>query len=143
VAFYLERHLPENVKVIKSAWVEGCENEFDLLIVDKDAKPIGFTGAYPRNQVRLLIEVKTAGVFYKQKEVKRRLSKQFKTWEDKTDKPVLYLSFWEAAAHVQEVFKALGKDKAFIMRVERKELKYTEWERFIEKVNTILNTNKA
>jgi len=138
VAHYLKQHIPEDVKIVQLAWIEGCANEFDILIVDKDAKPIDFTSAYPKDQVRLLIEVKASGIFYKRDEVKKRLSELFKTWRDKTGKPVLYLSIWEARAHIEEVLKALGKDTAFMLVAEKKGLKHDEWERFVERVNVLL-----
>ena len=138
VAYYLNKHLPKGFKVTRLAWIEGCENEFDLLIVDEDAKPMGFTGAYPKNRVHLLIEVKGSGVFYKREEVKKRLSELFKAWRDKTGKSVFYLSIWEAHAHVQEVLRALGKDAAFILVGEKEGVKHGEWERFLRKVDEVL-----
>jgi len=53
----------KSFNLVRSAWIEGCENEFDLLIVDENAKSLNFTGAYAKNQVHFLIEVKAAGVF--------------------------------------------------------------------------------
>ena len=138
VAHHLEKHLPDRFNIVRHAWVEGCETEFDLLVVDKGAEPLGFTGAYPREQVHLLIEVKGSGVFYKREEVKKLLSEKFEKWKNKTDKPVLYLSIWEAKAHIQEVLKALGKDTAFVFQVGNNEPNPTEWERFIESVNAVL-----
>jgi len=138
VAHYLEQHLPSNLKIVRLSWVEGCENEFDILITDKDAKPIGFTGAYPKERVHLLIEVKGSGVFYKRKEIKDILTKLFEKWKSKTEKPIFYLSFWEAAGHVEEVKRALGNDTAFILQVGNEEMNPTEWERFVENVNAVL-----
>ena len=138
IAHYLGKHLPENIKVVRSAWVQGCENEFDLLIVDEDAEPLGFTSAYARDQVHVLIEVKGSGVFYKRQQVKERLSRKFDGWKTKTRKPVLYISLWEAKAHVEEVLRALGSDTAFIFQIEGQDLTYGEWERFLERANELL-----
>jgi len=140
VAYYLEKHLPNDIKVVRSAWVAGCENEFDLLIVDKDAEPLGFTNAYPKDHVRLLIEVKGSGVFYKRDEVKERLSKMFEKWKNNTGKPTLYISIWEAKAHAKEVWEALGRDSAFIFEVENEDINWNEWERFLEKLNALLKS---
>jgi len=60
--------------------VEGCPIEFDIPIVDKDAETIGFTGAYPKDKVHLLIEVKGSGVFYRKNKVKESLSERFEMW---------------------------------------------------------------
>lgn len=42
VAHFLKRYLPNNVKLVHSAFVKGCEHEFDFMIVEKNAKPMGF-----------------------------------------------------------------------------------------------------
>lgn len=138
IAQYIGKHLPPNIKVVREAWVAGCENEFDLLIVNKDADPLGFTSAYSRDQVHLLIEVKGSGVFYKREQVKERLSRKFDEWKTKTGKHVLYISIWEARAHVEEVLRALGRNTAFIFQIEGQDLTYGEWERFLERVTELL-----
>lgn len=58
--------------------------------------------------------------------------------ETKTGKHVLYISIWEARAHVEEVLRALGRDTAFIFQIEGQDLTYEEWERFIERVTELL-----
>lgn len=138
VAHYLEKHLPEGFKVVMSAWVEGCEIEFDLLIVDKGVDPLEFTSAYPKDCVHLLIEVKGSGVFYKREEVRERLSKKIEKCRNATGKPMLYISIWEAKAHAKEVLEALGSDSAFIFEVEKEEINWTEWERLLEQVTALL-----
>jgi len=138
VAYYLEKHLPEDVKLIRSAWVEGCPNELDLLIVDKDAKPIGFTPAYPKDRVRCIIEVKAAGVYWKRSEVKRNLQDYFgKVKKETGGKPFLYLTLWEGFK-VAELTKETLKEDAFILESGtpgRKEFKSGEWARFINKLH--------
>jgi len=138
IAHYLQRHLPDDVKLVKLAWIEGCATEFDILIVDKNAKPFDFTDAYPKEQVKLLIEIKGSGVFYKREEVKKRLSEMFEKWKNETGKPALYLSIWEAKAHAKEVQDALGNDTAFILQIENEEITWGEWERFLNKVNALI-----
>ena len=123
-----------------SAWVEGYETEFDLLIVDKGVEPLEFTSAYPKDCVHLLIEVKGSGVFYKREEVKERLSKKFEKCKNTTGKPMLYISMWEAKARAKDVLEALGSDSAFIFEVENEDINWNEWERFLEKVNALLKS---
>jgi len=122
IARYLEKHLPNDIRLVKLAWVEGCPTEFDILVVDKDARPIDFTDAYPKEQVRLLIEIKSSGVYYKREDIKNHMSEMFKKWKVETGKPVIYLSMWEAKAHIKEVQDALGNDTAFILRVEGEDM---------------------
>ncbi|MHA1209838.1 MAG: hypothetical protein ACTSRF_11550 [Candidatus Freyarchaeota archaeon] len=139
VARYLKGHLPDGFKPVRLAWIEGCPTEFDLLIVDKDAEPIGFTGAYPKDKVHLLIEIKGSGVFYRKKEVEQRLSKLFDSWRETTGKPILYLCFWERPSYAKSTLRALGEDTAFILQIG-KEIKLGEWDRFIQKVKSMLRT---
>lgn len=141
VAHYLQQHLPESVKVAKLAWIEGCPTEFDLLVVDKGATPFDFTDAYPKENVRLTIEVKGSGVFYRRADVKKRLSGFFEKWKLETGKPSVYLSIWEAKAHVQEVRDALGDDRSFILEIEGEDMTWREWERFLKEVNTIIQSS--
>lgn len=140
VARYLKKHLPEDVKLIKSAWVEGCPNEFDLLIVEKGARPIGFTSAYPKDRVLCIIEVKASGVYWRRSEVKQRLQKYFeKVWEE-TGKPFLYLTLWEGFK-VAKLTKETLKEDAFILETGtpgRKEFKSGEWAKFIDRLVMIL-----
>ena len=140
VEHYLQKHLLNDIKVVRSAWVEECGNEFDLLIVSKDAKPKVFTGAYRKEDVHLIIEVKGSGVFFRREDVKKRLSEMFHKLRNMTQKPLLYLSFWEAKSHAKEVTEALSKDTAFIFQVGNEEVDITEWERFLERVNTLLKS---
>jgi hypothetical protein len=135
VARYLQKHL-ENTKTIVSAWVQGCPYEFDLIVADRDAKCIGDTDAYSRDGIRVLIEVKGAGIFHKQGEIEQKLTAKFVTCKKEAGKPLLYLSFWEAESHQDEVMKALGRETAFIL--QRKEREYGEWQRFVEKVNELV-----
>jgi len=137
IAHYLQRHFPDDVKLVKLAWIEECTTEFDILIVDKNAKPFDFTDAYPKEQVKLLIEIKGSGVFYKREDVKKRLSEMFEKWKIETGKPALYLSVWEAKANAKEVQDALGNDTAFIFQIENEEINWGEWERFLNRVNAL------
>jgi len=134
VAHYLGNHLPKRVKIVRLAWVEGCPTEFDLLIVDKDAEPVGFTGTYPKDKVHLLIEVKAAGVFYRKSEVKKKMKELFKSWRETTDnKPVLYLTIWERSSYRGLIVEALGEDVDFTLRDENG-VRRGEWERFVQRV---------
>lgn len=138
VAHYLQGHLPKGVKLVRLAWVEGCSSEFDILIVDEDAEPIGFTGAYPKDKVRLMIEVKGSGVFYRKGEVEQKMSELFKSWRDLTGKPILYLSFWHRFSYANLVLNALGEDTAFILEIEKVGIKQGEWERFIQRLSELI-----
>jgi hypothetical protein len=143
VARHLERHLPNDVKLVKLAWVDGCPTEFDILVVDKDAMPLDFTDAYPKEQVRLLLEIKSSGVYYKREDIKKSMSEMFEKWKAETGKPILYLTIWEAKAHIKEVQDAIGNDTAFALRVEGEDMQIGiigEWGRFLERVDALLRS---
>jgi hypothetical protein len=143
---YLEKHLPNDVKLVKLAWVDGCPTEFDILAVDKDAMPIDFTDAYPKKQVRLLMEIKSSGVYYQREDIKNKMSEMFEKWKVETGKPVVYLTTWEAKAHIKEVQDAIGNDTAFALRVEGEDMIsgiFGEWERFLDRVGSLLSSPSA
>ncbi len=142
IAHNLENHLPKDIKLVKLAWVEDCATEFDLIIVSRNAEPSGFTDAYDKDQVKLVIEIKASGVFFKSEEVKTRLTGLFEKWKKETQKPALYLSVWEAKAHAKIIQEALGNDTAFLLQIEGDEPTLYEWERFLDRVDTLLKTNQ-
>ena len=91
----LKKHMPKSKRVVKLGWVEGCPMEFDLIIVRRDAKPIGLTPAYGRNDVFCTVEVKSAGVFWKLDEMGEEL-KKLRQKAMETQKPWFYLTLWES-----------------------------------------------
>jgi hypothetical protein len=146
VAHYLGKRLPSNVRLVKLGLVEGCPTEFDILVVNEDARPINLTDAYPKEQVRLLIEIKSSGVYFKRGEVRNRMSEMFERYKADTGKPVLYFTMWEAKAHVEEVQDALGNDTAYTLRIEGEDMDYGtfgEWERFLDRVTALLESCSA
>lgn len=134
---HMQEHLPSDVSLADCAWVQDCGIEFDILIVDHDAEPVGYTKAFPKNNVRLLVEVKTSGVFYKKDEVKDRFIK----WKDRirreTGKTILYISMWERQNLYERTVEGIGKEDTFILKVD-KEVNQGEWRRFIERVKSLL-----
>lgn len=139
VAHFLKKYLPNNVKLVRSAFVSGCEKEFDLIIVDKNAKSLGFRSYYPgtyaRGSIKLLIEIKASGLYYPNKTFKSKLKQHFQNVQNKTGKPFLYLSIWESVPKAAMTRKTLGSS-AFILK-EGKRLVPNEWQNF---VNTVLIT---
>ena len=67
LASLINQHLEETHATCKlsdvSAFILGLKTEFDLLIVDRDAKPITNTNCYIAENVRGVIEVKMSGLF--------------------------------------------------------------------------------
>ena len=138
VAETLRNHLPNSVEIAHSCFVEGCEREIDLAIVERGVRRLEFGSryprAYPRSAVKLLIEVKASGLYYPHESFEDKLRKWLKTINEKTGKEVLYLTVYETSRKAEMTRKVLG-ERAFILK-EGKEVKEGEWERF---VNTVLH----
>ena len=136
VARFLKTHLPNNVRLVHSAFADGCNNEFDLMIVEKNAKPIGFAGnhpgAYPKNQVKLVIEVKASGLYHPNKTFQRNLASFFQTIQSAISKPFLYLSIWESKPKSRMTRVVLG-NSAFILK-EGRDVIPNEWQNFVSQV---------
>lgn len=142
VADFLKKHLPYNVKLVLSAFVEDCEHEFDLMLVDQNAKPMGYTttypGAYLKSQVKLLIEVKASGLYYPNRTFQRTLTQFFQRIQNATSKPFLYLSIWESRSKSAMTRNALG-NSAFILK-EGRNIIPNEWQNFVNSVVSIIKT---
>jgi len=139
----LEPHLPSNVKCVMSAWVEGCPNEFDILIVDKDAEPQGsdpqgFALSYAKNAVHLIIEVKGAGVYYPKKDIESKMKELYLGIKERTEKPVLFLSVHGRDYVKEMVQNAWGKENVFFLNINGKGPQSGAWHDFLKKVNEIL-----
>ena len=132
--------MPDNVKLVHTTFVESCEREFDLMIVENGAKPIGFAEvypcAYPKTHVRLLIEVKASGLYYPNKTFEEDLTCLFQRIQERIDRPFIYLSIWESRPKAKMTRKTLG-NSAFILK-EGKDPVPDEWQRFVSKVCTYL-----
>jgi len=144
VANFLKKHLPNNIKLICSAFVDGCEHEFDLMIANKSAKPLDSAAKYPfayqKNQVRLLIEVKASGLYYPKRIFKSKLAQTFQKIRNATGKPVFYLFIWESGPKSIITRKTLGNN-VFILKEGRK-IVPNEWQKFIEAILTNLTAPK-
>lgn len=136
VAHYLQKYL-RGFKVVQDAWIEGYTTEFDLLIVNEDAQPIEFTNAYPKDKVRLIIEVKTSGTHTSYGGV-RNIAQHIVKLRETAGKPMLYFSFWDNRKKREILAEILGEDTIFSMKETRREVRSGEWRRFVEKVCSIL-----
>lgn len=138
VTSFLKKYMPDSVKIVRLSWIEDCPVEFDLLVVDKDAKPIDFTGAYPKDRIHVLIEVKGSGFFVKKDELEQKIKELFQKWRDQTNKPVLYFSLWERSNDYADLMsRAVGKKTAFSLEI-KDEINPGEWERFVKTVKSYL-----
>jgi len=140
VSYYLTKHLSNDFKIVRLSWIQDCPTEFDLLIVDKVAKPINFTSAYPKNKIHLAVEVKGSGFFFGKSDVKEKVNELFDKWNKNTGKPILYLSLWERENYVKPIIEAIGKEEVFILQIN-KEINYGDWKRFVKRVKFYLKSD--
>ena len=137
----LRKHMPNGLELVLGAWVEGCPCEFDILIVDKGSKTGGkispFAKTYKPDNVKLVIEVKAAGVFYPKKTLEDDLKRYMnRIKEYHSNISILYLTIWENRPYSEMTYKALGKETAFILESSGG-IRDSEWERFIKRVQEV------
>lgn len=136
VCDYLARGLRPGLSLAANGYVEDSGIEFDLMVVDEGSKPQPFTNVYPKRNVRVLIEVKGSGYFFKKVETEEMLKMQRERVRSETGKPILYLLLRESENNSQSVFRGLRRENAFILRIGKREIP-GEWDRFLERVNTL------
>ena len=60
---YIRRHLPKAYTVVgPNVYIQDNPVEFDLLVVDAQARPLDFTTAYRPDQVQRVMEIKKFGI---------------------------------------------------------------------------------
>ncbi|MEM3844960.1 MAG: hypothetical protein QXU98_04595 [Candidatus Parvarchaeota archaeon] len=103
IAKYLEKYLNQDYKVVGPhvfIIYEDQPIEYDILILGKDAKPVENDCVYKKDDVKLILEIKKTGLYFKKKEFKR----EFKKYLKKLSKPVgeehfLYITLRESTGN--------------------------------------------
>jgi hypothetical protein len=142
VIHYLTKYVPDSCLVVGPAvYIEGVGNEFDVLVVDYNVEPIEFSSAYPRDSVRLAIEVKERGFFYK-KEKADQLIKEARDYvlENLEGIPFLYITLHESERIMEATRRVYGPNAFFLSTGTGSHLRIVpqEWNRFVETVQEIL-----
>jgi hypothetical protein len=137
LAHRLRRHLSRRFRFVARAWVKGCPNEFDLLVVGRNAKPIGPTSAYRREDVYAIVEVKTSG----SRDILSKFSNKLRTFKQigkRLGKRVLYLSLLHTPRYAKQAVRILGSD-AFILQIRRKtaEVNEGDWRRLVKQIKSV------
>jgi len=133
----LSTHVPEAYRVVgPNVYVEGYPTEFDALVVERGSSPVPRTPAYAKDHVRVLIEIKKHGFFYRKIKGKYRIAEYFQSFRD-TGKPFLYLTVRESPFFVSATQKILGSD-CFFLGVSRGKPIEGEWRRFVERLWDLL-----
>lgn len=136
---FLQKHVKGYKVVGPAAFIEGITTEFDILIVDAKAVPMKYTNCFPRAKVRLIIEIKKHGFYYKKVEAEEKISQYVRHFED-VGLPYLYLTVQESRKII-EATKNVLHDRAFFLQISGGRPIDDEWERFVNKVLNLLNTD--
>ncbi|MEM0135967.1 MAG: hypothetical protein QXU18_12215, partial [Thermoplasmatales archaeon] len=116
IAKYLEKYVSPDYKVVGPhvfIIYEDQPIEYDILIVDKDAKPVEDDCVYRKEDVKFILEIKKTGLYYKKDEVEGKL----KEYLEKLSKPVgkehlVYMALRESTGNKAKTKEVL-KDKVF------------------------------
>jgi hypothetical protein len=139
VISFLKPHVVAACSVVgPGVYVEGYPTEFDALVVENSAVPVLGTAAYRKDDVKLLIEIKKHGFYFKKIKEKYEISKYFRAFRD-IGKPFLYLTVRESSTFISATRNVLGED-SFFLGVSHGELREGEWNRFIERVRGLLSS---
>ncbi|MEM3192445.1 MAG: hypothetical protein QW292_10240 [Candidatus Parvarchaeota archaeon] len=85
IAKYLEKYLNQDYNVVgPHVFIKDYSIEYDILILDKDAKPVEDDCVYGKDDVKLILEIKKTGLYYKEKE----FESEFIGYLDKLSQPV-------------------------------------------------------
>ena len=149
--FLLEELPPEYTVSPPYAYIEDIPVEFDLLIVDKDAKPKRYTNTYSPEKVRIGIEVKAHGVFGSRENLERVIQKIKENFDKVRNRyptiNFIYLTYEEVATtkrknsilYLEETARLLKPYKVFCLRDSRTgKLISGEWERLVQYIDNSL-----
>ncbi|MEM4067817.1 MAG: hypothetical protein QXV17_13255 [Candidatus Micrarchaeaceae archaeon] len=153
IAKYLEKYLNQDYKVVGPhvfIIYEDQPIEYDILILDKDAKPVEDDCVYGKDYVKLILEIKKTGLYYKEKE----FESEFIGYLDKLSKPVgrkylVYITLRESTGNKKRIDNFLEntgaayKDNVFIMGQTggKREWNPGIWEAFIGRILELLKAS--
>ncbi|MEM4055980.1 MAG: hypothetical protein QW578_02930 [Thermoplasmatales archaeon] len=150
IAKYLEKYLNQYYKVVgPHVFIEDYSIEYDMLILDKDARPVKYDCVYRKDDVKLILEIKKTGLYYKEKE----FESEFIGYLNKLSKPVgrkylVYITLRESKGNKKidnflENTGAAYKDNVFIMGQTdgKREWNPGTWKTFIERIQYLLEAN--
>lgn len=73
---FLLKEIPEKYKIsYPNAYIVGFPTEFDLLILDGDAKPEKYTNAFKPEKVKFVLEIKAHGLFGGSRDLEKEIKK--------------------------------------------------------------------
>jgi len=107
-----------------SVYISRCPTEFDALIVKENSTPLEGTNEYKLEDVKLLIEIKKHGFYFKKIEGKYEINNYFQQFRS-VGKPFIYLTVKESQKFIN-MTKEVLKDNSFFLCVSNGEPKLEE-----------------
>ena len=134
----LLRPYVKNYKIFgPNAFIEDCPTEFDILIVNTTAEPINeYSNCYKKEDVKLAIEVKKHGFYYKKTEAKAKMKEYFDK-QNLVGVPFLYITLKESKRLKADVEAVLG-NRCFTLGLSPEPWLDGEWEKFVNTVKSKL-----
>lgn len=133
----LRPHLKSYSLSESNAFIEGYPIEFDILVLKESAKPINeYSNCYKKEDVRLAIEVKKHGFYYKKTEARVKMKEYFARREV-IDVPFLYITLKESKRLKVDV-EAVLDNRCFTLGLSPKPWLNGEWGRFVDAVKSDL-----
>lgn len=164
IRYYLTKEISDAFQVTEpNGFISGIPIEFDLLIVDRAAKPELHTNSFNGSNVLIGFELKAHGVFGGKEDLSRTLLKIKDGFDEVREKHscinFIYLTFKEVTETVKDssinyfadTKKHLNPYKAFCLSDSRRGVIIPgQWEEFIKEINrlcsfrsVVSNSNKV
>jgi hypothetical protein len=134
ITAFLRNHLTEHLVSEPNAFIVGDSTEFDILILDKNARPkVPDSNIYQESDVKTKIEVKKHGFFYKKVEGKEKIEKYFEPHIN-AKIPFYYITVKENVNFTEDTRSALGNKCFFLGTSHKQDWNTGEWKRFVEAI---------
>ncbi|EFD92502.1 MAG: hypothetical protein BJBARM5_0791 [Candidatus Parvarchaeum acidophilus ARMAN-5] len=121
-----------------NSFIEGYPLEFDLMILKQNAEPINdYSNCYKKEDVKLVIEVKKHGFYFKKTEAKEKMRKYFAK-QEAIGVPFLYITLKESK-RLKADAEAVLDNRCFTLGISPKPWLNDEWEKFVMAIKSNLH----
>jgi hypothetical protein len=134
---FLKKHVRNCEVVGPAAFIDGFPTEFDILVVSKNASPYPSTNCFKNGDVKLIVEVKKHGFYFKKISAEENIHNYLKPYED-TGKVWFYFTIQENKT-LTDATKKVMRERAFFLSTSPNKIQIPgEWKRFIEAVQRVI-----
>lgn len=128
----LGNHLTNYRVVGPNVYVDEHPIELDALIVEMSSSPIPGTAAYREEDIRLLIEIKKHGFYFKKRTAGEKIGEYFDRFRE-VGKPFVYLTVKESRTMINATSAALENDFFYLCESPNRVLA-GQWERCVQRI---------